>query len=479
MNNVSNIQKKYFFAAHFPDEKNYCHQICCEFLYHAFATPSVLFVLLESEDLAEKYMSTYRLVASNYSTRIITLTPNNCDVESLIKSVDCYIAGDNPDELPYIECAWKNHIKIVSFIRDGKNIFRDFPISESVNKLKLSMKNAIDINFLRKFPFDEWQYILFHNGMGESTIFFFLMKEYKRQIGKKLLLLCFHNARMELMQNCPYVDCVIKIPPELFDYMSIFTARYYPIKNFLKIHVLPYSIKMRESFPPFIYYVDGNNYFLTFLDMNPCTAFERYSVDIPIEKLESAKKIFNEMNLQPKKTIFLSVQGIMFREMVNSNAKFFFQLAKTFQAIGFDVVTNSQNEIFPGIRNVFLSFWENVAFIGLCGNVISVPTGFIEASCSFNEVDDINFHVIYPNKYDSCNKPSKELMKQIQLYGDDFTNFQAKAYQISWENRSTPNVKMKIHFSPTNDFEIQKLIKKLVKDIAGYNLIEKPINEVM
>ena len=388
---------------------------------------------------------------------------NEIDPEQFMRQIDCYITSDNPNELSLIEFAWKNQIEIVSIQRDGLDVFRDFPIDPAIENWKSNLQKIVSEQLLKKFPLGEYEYILAQNGLGESMTLFFLLKEFKRQRRKKVCLLCIDVSRYQMMLRCPYVDQTIRVNREIYQYLSTF----YPVKDLLNLHFMHCSICPQDSKnlpqndePVMV------RYMREFLELDPRTKFSRYPVEIPPENLNRAREIFKSMNLHEGRTIWMNLDAGYYSRLKKYHRDFFIKLGEKFRSSGFDVVTNSPNQEILGIPNVFFEFWDSIAFVKLCRNVVSVPTGWSEANCAFNDSVPIKFHVLFPSVHDQFHNPSPGFFQQIQRHGLHFMDVSMKSYEKLIRNFIPPNVNFELHTFPETEIEEQKFIEELIENIS-------------
>ena len=248
---------------------------------------------------------------------------------------------------------------------------------------------------MKKFPPQEFEYFLFHEGMGESLAFFFWLKEYRKNSAKKILLFCFDVLRHELFTHSPYVEAVAKIPTFMFDYISIYHAEKFNIRRVLQAHFSEFESRNSRRYA--FYAIP--DLMRDFLKINPGIKFETFPVQIPQENLNNARKIFEEMNLKIGKTILLVAEGNYYSGLEHQK-NFWIKFADRMKSAGYEVVTNSAEQILPNCKNIFKGLFDTTAFVSLCGNIISVPTGFIETLCALNNFGKTKWQIIFPNEND-------------------------------------------------------------------------------
>ena len=286
------------------------------------------------------------------------------------------------------------------FANTCDDLFVDIPVSTEISAAKKNLSAQLEKDFFSKVPPDEFEYFLFHEGLGESTAFFFWMKKYRETTKKKICFICSHSLRAELMMACPYVDLVMTADPLTFNFISVYYAEKFHIRRFLLMHHSQKNlVAMREHAKNNESYTHiekvGN-----FLGIRYDVPFEKYPFTFPAPQVERAKKIFHDMNLAEGKTVFVCTEANYFNGLSQFHTDFWLKLRDKLNAVGYEVVTNGPRENIPNCKNVFLSLFESAAFAGLCGHVVSVPTGFVEAICALNMVDKITWEIIHPSDTD-------------------------------------------------------------------------------
>ena len=394
--------QKYVFLSNYHDGKDLNDKVLGAFMRKAFLSDAVLyFVIHESVD-EYFYLGFLSAALPGKTCKIQVLIKDRINMFNLIAQADYYIAGNNPDEWLYLETAARNSVSIIGLLESEDEMFEDIKITAQCDILKNSLKRELLI-FFAKFPPTDYEYFLIHNGLGETLGFFYLIKKYREIHNKKIISFCMSDSHLSLMKLSPYVDDAFKINALVYDYIYIYHSELYRIKNYLTLYVDPKvleGIKRRIAYnEP---YADIISHAEEFLGIPLTTDFERYEISLPEESILNAQKIFDELKLVKGRTVFFVTEGISHRMPHMKN--FWIKLAERLRENNFEVVTNSKEPIIPECKNIFIPLANTAAFIGLCGFVVSQPTGFSEAICSINSKDKINIHVVYSTRKDS--KPS-------------------------------------------------------------------------
>lgn len=483
MNAGNFMGKRYLYVPYwsstYSEKDGLAEKVAREFERKAFMTDSTLFMLIDFN----------RIVLLRYWKIFMRLTGASCKIQFLIKGatpieqifndVDCYISGDNPDEFIFLDYAYRKGIKIISASQylseeqtTNTDLFSDIPISAEIQAIRQSFNDLKD-NIIANYPPQQWEYFLFHTGLGDSLVFSYWLKEYKRYNNKKsgnkkILLLCIHKARADLMTLCPYVDKILITSPQFFDYMEIYYADQYKIRN---VHVAYYLPPALGKIINFEYKNTIIGVFKDFLNINAKAKFERYPIHLPENSRVTAQNLFRDMQLLEGKTVFIVPEGVTWGNFLGKN-DFWIRIFEKIKAKGFEVVTNSAEEIIPGCKHVFLPLAESITFIGLCGNIISVPTGFSEVACALNENVKIQFHAIYPNpKNDFWHRSwmawNLFRLADLQHFGGNFVQQYMEGYTYFLSQVSSPTVTTiayQLGDTPAeNDTLIEKIIDKITE----------------
>lgn len=436
----------YLFAPKNSDEEFFAEQIHDEFEKLSFGTRSRLIFLHDSRKNFSWYMQLRFWLAEH-------VFADEIDLDELFARVDCYIAGDNPDELKYLEKAYKLGIKIESFQAENINVFKNFPTDPNAENLKSNLKTMIERDLFSKLPLEKFEYILCENGYGETLDLFYLLKEYQQTTQKKIVVVCVSASRYEMMNLCPYVAATIRVNATVFSYLS----RFYKFKNLWKLHrIKPRDLKLTHNNP---FNIDGTKQLSLvrrMLNLPMYNKFDRYEVSIPKANLDNARKIFSELNLQPERTVFIATQANTFGNW-HAHPDFKIGLVEKLRVAGFDVVANNPDQLLKDVPGLNLNFWNNVAFVSLCRKIIAVPAGWIEAMCSMQTVP-INVHLVFPPITNQ--KISTDFLKNLQTHGKNVSMFKKEHYRDFFRTFVGSNVKFDVHM-----LDDDNLIDNIVDDL--------------
>lgn len=396
--------KKYLLWLNLPESRDLLEKIIEKFMQKAFCVKPAPVLVLFSEKTSDNSDYARWTRRKNYGNtcdiQFFTKNSSDADVEGFIKLTDYFISTGSDSETELLEFAKKNNVKVLDALNHLATIFEDISADSQLEDYKTKLAKHLKRNVFEKYPPKKYEYFLFHEGLGESTAFFFWMKKYTEHCKKKILVICFQELRAEMMRLCPYIDVTIRVEPIIFDYISVYCAKKYDIKRVLLAHVSPKITAKKAKLTSSeikTYGIIGT--IRDFLKISPKTKFEKYPVKLPQNSVAKAEDLFKKMNLIRGKTVFVITEGLYFGNL-SHHMNFWINFAERLKILGYEVVTNSAEEVIPGCKNIFLSLLESTAFAGLCGNLASVPTGFFEAICALNTKDEIKWQIFYPDEND-------------------------------------------------------------------------------
>ena len=386
--------KKYLFVADPVNQWDFAEKIVDAFLRKAYLTNASLFLLMDKNAVTQNF---YKYMMTKHGGgRIYPLYTDAVDVVSALRQVDFTILKTENTSAPigYIETNGKKLTQ--HFANTCDDLFKDIPVPAEVSAMKASLSYIVERDFFSKFPPDEFEYFLGDLGLGESTAVFFWLKKYREFTTKKICCACSHSLRAEFFAACPYVDSVITIDPRTLRYISLHYTDGYKF-NWMVIYFSAKAFAATQE------HIQGKREHYgqeeavrDVFNIPPGIPFEKYPFNLPTPQVESAKKIFHDMNLTEGKVVFVATEANYFQELSEIHADFWLKLRDKINSVGYEVITNGPKEDIPNCRNVFLPLFQSAAFAGLCGHIVSIPTGFVEAICAVNMVDKITLQTLHP-----------------------------------------------------------------------------------
>ena len=395
--------KKYLFVADAANQWHFSGKVIDAFIRKAFKTDSTLFLLTDNSQEANNFHNYTSRKIFWGGVRIALLNTDEVNLFSILPQVDFAIFPPENEIAPigFVEMHGRKFVQ--RFANTLDELFSDLPVPAEVENTKKNWAAQLDRDFFAKIPPNEFEYIVFYEGLGESTAFFFWMKKYREHSKKKICCICDNHLRAELFSACPYVDLVVSVDSETFNFISIYYAEKYDVK---KIFVLKSALKNwtesrkhhAKKEPYGIIENIGNC-----LGIRYDVPFEKYPFALPAPRAEKAKKVFDDMNLTKGKTVFVVTEGFWYRGLGAHHKDFWLKLRDKLNSVGYEIVTNGPS--IPDCRHVFLSLFETSAFAGLCGHIVSVPTGLVESICAVNMVDKITLQTLHPSDTDNTSAP--------------------------------------------------------------------------
>lgn len=441
------MAEKYLLISDLKEGRKLSDKAIETFMKKAFLTDATLIVIGKKDKIFIDYSKyTLRKIFNRTcDIRFFDLIKES-DIEKIVQIMSAIITFNNSTALPYIQAAKKFNVPILT---DMNSI--NISVDDEVKRIRSKCEKNFQY-ISGKFPIKKYEYFLFHEGTAESMAVYFWLKEYRKHHSKKILFICFQALRHELMSSCPYIDVAIKVDEVLFDYISVYHSEEYKIKRSLLQHFDPHSLHMQTIDPSYGIIEKMRD----FLEIDPSLKiFERYPVKLPKENIVKAKKIFRKMNLVKGKTVILLPEGYAFGGFSNK-ANFWVNLAKRLKSEGYEVLTHTKEPFIEGVINIYMKTFDSSAFLGLCGNIISSPTGFIESLCTWNVKDPINWIVVCPHEESGFWK-SENPKAECDNFMKYYPNFVSKY--------TSENLNQKIFKWGINEEEDLTLIEKILDEI--------------
>ena len=382
-NDIENYRKEggkvFLFIPDFEAGLDIFFKVCSQYYQMAFCArqTKLLFLINDMKDIVF-YLWRWKNKLTQEHCPIQYIEKSAVPLEQLMEHVDYFITGEGFSNLTFLDIAYRKDVKILSSIQ--KDIFKNISLDSTKIDIKTRIENMVGTQLLQKYSVKEYQYILFHQGLGETTCFFYLLKEYKQRINKKILVLAFDKTRISFLEECPDIDQLVEISPIIFDYMAIYLADQYGMKNMLELHFLPktlsYHLEPRKNPESML------GALKSFLGIDPAFKLKKDVTCISFEKIEFSTKLFQQMQLKMGKTVFLIMDGISVSRS-DLSIDFWKNLIEAIKGKGYEVVIKSDREIIAGIPFTVLPPIETAVFAGLCGNVVSVSTGILDVIGAF------------------------------------------------------------------------------------------------
>ena len=249
------------------------------------------------------------------------------------------------------------------------------------------------------YDFKVYDCFLFHQGLGETCMFAFLIEAYKKIHQQPILVISYSPSRTMLMKKCPYIDQVLEVSSELFLWIRQYQAEKYQMKDYLSLHFRSYSVPVKSM----------KEKVCAFLELPCSTRLCKYSMNFErITEKSLAPKI-----MSGSKFILLVPFAICLGNHVVP-LKFWENLVRRLKEAGYQPVFNAASEYVKGVPSVFLSIMDMLSLVNSTGNVIGVRTGLLDVIAAFTTA---RIQSIYPGDDNSIWTENKALAVDIKSSG--------------------------------------------------------------
>lgn len=463
----NNIKNKILFIPDFENNLPLFHKVCSEFLEYSFANPdSELIVVVNGLYEVGHYIYHYIFrIAMPGVYRVRYVIRHKVDIFALLGEVQYYVPSNyGKEELDILDEAFEHDVKILPPF--AENIFSSLPINEKCVQEKVQLAKALYGALIQKYSPDEYDYFLYHQGLGETMITFYLLKEYKERFRRKIIFLCMDPSRTHVFEQCPYVDVTATIDARIFAYIAIFWSKKYNVKNGLEMWFAPYSSEYAWPSAP-----SSNNMITTvrrFMGLPVWSGLEKYPVEIFSVTKSVVKNKIDELKIRQGKTFFLVTDAIS-EGNSGLNVEFWKKVVRELEHLGYDVVVSSQDSWGNNIKNAYFRPFEAVEFVNYCGNIISVCTGILDVIGCLGNSNLNAYRIIVDNiKAKRANFPPWVICNLPALYYEnvDVKRFirNIDSYQSVLWGEFSRKIKTYIHNSDT-----ETLWKSIKNDIIMKN----------
>ena len=422
--------KNYFFAPNLPTDLQLLKKICHKFTKKSFLTNSKLFLNFKSVEEMIGYVEVWSL-DGNFCSNIVSVLEGHSSEDQWNEVVDCYISGAGEENSKYLELARRFGKEI--FDSAQENIFEDIYISDEVKNFRKTIEDNVEKEIFSKYPLGEYDYILAQLDFGEAMPFYFWSKAYKEIFPhKKILCLCCEPFLFDMMSNSPYVDVSVSMHKFMYKYLAVFFAD--SVKN---LNFAPFVFAGNQTNRPHLIGMEQK-----ILNIPPEVPFPKFDVVIQAQDLKTANYAFNYLQLEKSRTVFFELSGGYYNaDFLAGHFDFWQKLAESFKAQGYQVVVHGEGTIITGCPSINLTIPQTAAFVQYCGNVVGVPSGFLECVCSFTSKNKIKAQLVLPNAQDSFWQKKFyawqiEGLSVLQHWGKNFVEsrikFQSEYVKFFW-----------------------------------------------
>lgn len=456
----NNGGKVFLYAPKYPASEAATEKIIREWQKKTFGVTNVILVVYVKETV-DWYRYAARLVQRSWGccAPVTYVAGIYAKITDWLAKADFYVVDSMEESLDNINIVVSHGGTILSIVSEDE-AFPVFQYTEGQKKTLSGYQKIIDDELFSKYSPREYEYILFHNGLGETVAFYYLMAEYKAKNNKPIVVLCYDESRKSLLEESPYIDVVAHVPFPLYEYIAVFLADQYSMKYFLEFY---YKRNIVDS----MIAVDTDRGY--WQQTRLCAGLsgdgpvQKYATPVSEAKRKVGQEIFRKWNLREGRTVWLCMDGLSNGTLYASD--FFKKLVAAIREADYDVIVKSDKSVIEGLAFAQLYPWETTELVSLCGNIISIPTGITYAVKAMNMDRPLNIQMLFfEEMYMATNPAGQFLVKcpMMRKYGHAFYNHVA-AEEFD-EGLHGDNIKIK-KISIYRNTEWETLIPSLVNGL--------------
>lgn len=261
--------------------------------------------------------------------------------------------------------------------------------------------------FASQIDFDQYELFNFYQGLGETCYYSFLLEEYRKKTGKKIIMLIYSPARQVIMKKCPGVDAVIEVSREVFAFVNQTKMGQYGIHDTLNMHFI--------KFPQYVSKMGQEIRYALGLPQD--TPLKRYSLKNP---LHDRMWFEQKYGVDPQKSVLIITDTVCFGSYV-ATEEFWQKLTDGIRKRGMQAVFNDSESRYDGAKAIYLAVDEMVGFAALCHNVIGARTGLFDVIGAFAD-SELLLQMLYPTDDNPIWRENIGLRDNLQ-YSDRWLRF--------------------------------------------------------
>lgn len=452
-------QKIFLYAPQYPRSEAATEKIIKEWQKKTFGVKDVLLVFF-LEQTIDWYRYPVRWVYHSLGSCapiVSTMNRYNNFVELLTES-DYYIVDSLEASLDDIKIVCDCGGEIIPTFAEGDL----FPMLEYTDEQKIILENyqrLVYENLIGKYSPYEYEYMLVHNGLGETVVFYYSIAEYKRKNrDRPLVVLCYDESRKSMLEESPHIDVVAHVPFPLYEYIAVFLSEEYCMKNLMEIFYTPDVVAAMANVDYKFCYFQAVRKYLGLLD----TPLQKYRTNVSEIKRKAARAIIKKWNLRKGRTVWLCMDGISSGSLLDSN--FLNDLVESIRKKDYDVIMKSDKSIIACVPYAVLPPWETTELVSLCGNAISIPTGISFAVGAMNMDRPLKIQMIRFEGMENRNSHMGQFMWTLPLirkfgrnYMEHLNEFEEELYGDNVDLKTIPVYK---------GASLNELILRLVDGLA-------------
>ncbi len=459
----------------FVDEQtdyDFVQRVCQDFSEKCFMTEHVLTLVADTNDSFLLHIFRWGLRTSSEIKIFHFVVPNGEDYDQYLSASTHLLHSENKRMMEAVTKAWNMGLELLAEV-DADKWFDDAALGQAEQMQMCALDVAVKEKLLKQYDPDECEFLLWGNlGLGETAICFNMLEDYSITRQKRLVVLTVNHAHAEVMTEARGVEATAVISTLLFDFLIVFGDRYGSFKcpwRGLASRKAVLSIKNQN---PLLY--DYPHFWRDYWGLGELYEFHKQPVSIPENAKKIGDKAFKSMNLHRGRTVFLATSGNSF-PLTEEDIPFWLHLAAMLREHGYDVVANDVVLDIPGVEKLSLTLLPSAYFIGLCGSIITVSTGFSEICCALNTEESIYCCTLWDDphsqKWNQHIHAWESRLPYIRKFGEKFPEAIAKSFDMMhdkiWDdNIVAENVVMRGRWEREPEI-IQDLVRRVEKHQSG------------
>lgn len=451
--------KVFLYAPKYPNSERATERIIREWQKKTFGVTNITLVFyLEQTIDWYRYPIRWRHQCLASCAPIIHIIKRYHRFDDWLEKADFYIVDNLEENLDDINVVVNGGGTVLSAVSEDE-IFPMLKYSEeqinTLNRCQTIINNAL----FSKFSPCDYEYMLFHNGLGETVSFYYSIAEYKAKNNKPIVVLCFDETRKSLLEESPYIDVVAHVPFPLYEYVAVFLAEQYHMKNFMEIFYTPDIVALMADADCEVLYMQVVRIYLGLLPHEPV---QKYETPVSEEKRKVGREVFRQWNLREGRTVWLCMDGISNGSLYESD--FFKKLVVAIREADYDVIIKSDKSVIEGVPFAQLYPWETTELVSLCGNIICIPTGIICVVKAMNMDRPLNVQKLYIENMFECNSHMAQFMHKLPLIRKFGSKYLDHAHEFE-EGFNGDNIQETV-IPIYKDTDMDALIPQLVEGLA-------------
>lgn len=459
----NNGGRVFLYAPTYPASEAATKKIIREWQKKTFGVTNIILVFYVEKTIDWfRYAAQWVLHGSGSCAPIIYVANIYTRFEDWLVNADFYIVDSMEESLDNINIVVNNGGTILSIVSEDE-AFPMFKYTEGQKNTLAGYQKIVNDALFSKYSPREYEYILFQNGLGETVSFYYSMAEYKEKNNKPIVVICCDESRKSLLEESPYIDVVAHVPVPLYEYIAVFLAEQYCMKNFIKLILtrdIVDSLVAVNTDRKLCYWQQTRLY----AGLSGDAPVRKYATQVSEKKRKAGQEVLRKWNLRVGRTVWLCMEGVSNGALPEGD--FLENLVAAIREADYDVIIKSNKSVIEGIAFAQLYPWETTELVSLCGNIISIPTGITCAVVAMNMDRPLNVQMLHFEEMCMANNPMGQFLNKFPMmrkYGSNFYNHMVENEYDKGLNGD--NIKI-TNIPVYRDTEWETLIPRLVNGLA-------------